>query len=232
MEQFANKISTALNAGINNAVTTIPVVSTVGFPSIGTFRILVDAELMLVTAVSGSFTVVRGAEGTTAASHLNGAAVTLIITAGAIAQIKADIIAAQVSYTEVHFVGHVRSTTVLTPGEVIGAREFNLALIPAGTKQLFLVATLQSSAPAAVANVQLWDVTNGVMVTGAAISNTAEGDRTVFGTSISAALTVGVSPGNIRTDVASEYELRLLRSGGLPADIVTCSNAHLRIIWS
>lgn len=232
MEQFANKISTALNGGINNVVTSIPVVSTGGFPSVGTFRILVDAELMLVTAVSGAFTVVRGAEGTTAASHLNGAAVTLIITAGAIAQLKADIIAAQVSYTEVHFVGHVRSTTVLTPGEVVGAREFDVALIPAGTKHLFLVATLQSSAPAAIAHAELWDVTHGVLVTNAAVTNTLEGDRTIFETIISSELTMGGLPGNIRTDVPSDYELRLYRSAGAPADFVTCSNAHLRIIWS
>jgi len=85
-EQFANNASTTLNGGINNAVTSLVVTSASGFPSSGNFRIIIDSEIMIVTAVSGTtFTVTRNAESTSAASHSNGAAVTCILTAGSIA---------------------------------------------------------------------------------------------------------------------------------------------------
>jgi hypothetical protein len=61
------------------------------FPTTGQFRIKIDAELMLVTAVSGTtFTVTRGIEGSTAASHANGATVTHILTAGALGAQTSD----------------------------------------------------------------------------------------------------------------------------------------------
>lgn len=90
-EQYANNPSTTLNGAINNSVTTVVVSSPSSFPSSPQFRILIDSELMLVTAISSSsFTVTRGAESTTAASHSNGATITGIITAGALDQIRAD----------------------------------------------------------------------------------------------------------------------------------------------
>ena len=62
------------------------------FPTNPQFRLLVDQEIMLVTAVSGTtFTVTRGIENTVAAAHANGANVYLIFTAGAMDQIRADI---------------------------------------------------------------------------------------------------------------------------------------------
>jgi len=134
-------------------------------------------------------------------------------------------------YMELPIVALVKSTTSATPGEVIGAREVDVAILPIGVKHYFLVATLQSAVPGAVSRVELWDVTHGVMVTNSQISNTAEGDRTLFGTIISAELPSGVAAGDIRTDAAAEYELRLYRTSGTPGDIVSCSNAHLRIVW-
>jgi hypothetical protein len=87
VEVYANNAATTLNGGINNVVTSLIVTSASGFPSTGNFRILVDAEIMLVTAVSGTtFTVTRGVESTTATTHGNGAAVTHILTAGSLAQ--------------------------------------------------------------------------------------------------------------------------------------------------
>ncbi|WP_337187587.1 hypothetical protein [Phenylobacterium sp.] len=82
-EQFANLAQTTLNGSINNSVTSLTVASASGFPATGNFRIIVDSEIMLVTAVSGAnFTVTRGYESSTAASHASGVNVTLIITAG------------------------------------------------------------------------------------------------------------------------------------------------------
>jgi len=92
-EVFANNAASTLNAGINNSVTSLVVVSAAAFPTTGNFRILIDSELMLVTGVSGStFTVTRAVEGTSAASHLAAAAVTQLLTNGSLQQFRADTI--------------------------------------------------------------------------------------------------------------------------------------------
>lgn len=93
-EQFANVASTTLNGTINNSVTSLVVASATGFPSSGQFRILIESEILLVTAVAGTtFTVTRGAESTTAASHTSGVAITHVLTKGAIDKLKTDVIA-------------------------------------------------------------------------------------------------------------------------------------------
>jgi hypothetical protein len=84
-EKFANKAFTTLNGAIDSDDTPIVVTSATLFPTTGNFRIKIDAELLLVTAVSGSnFTVTRGIEGSTAVSHADGATITHVVTAGAI----------------------------------------------------------------------------------------------------------------------------------------------------
>ncbi len=109
-EQFANATSSTLNGAITNGATSLIVTSATGFPATGTYRVIVDSELMIVTARSGTtLTVTRGAEGTTAASHLTLAAVTCIVTAGAIAQLKADLATVAPTGTGVpHVVGGVQ----------------------------------------------------------------------------------------------------------------------------
>jgi len=69
-------VTTTLNGGINSSVTTITVVSTSAFPSTG--RIDIDTELITYTGKTATtFTgCVRGANGTTAASHSTSATVT------------------------------------------------------------------------------------------------------------------------------------------------------------
>lgn len=85
MEQYANLAQTTLAAPLAKGATTLTVVSAAKFPTRGTFRLIVDAELMLVTAVEGTtFTVERAIEGTTAVEHGAGAALTSILTAGSI----------------------------------------------------------------------------------------------------------------------------------------------------
>lgn len=70
IEQYANDASTTLNGSINNSVTSLVVTSATPFPGVPNFRLKIESELMLVTAVSGTtFTVTRGIEGTAAASH-------------------------------------------------------------------------------------------------------------------------------------------------------------------
>lgn len=91
-EQYVNDPGTTLNGAINSSVTSLVVASATGYPTSGNFRILIDSELMEVTAVSGTtWTVTRGAESSTAASHSNGAAVNAILSAAAIDAIRANV---------------------------------------------------------------------------------------------------------------------------------------------
>jgi len=91
MEQFANNYESTLAGGINNSVTSLSVASPSGAPAGGDFRLRIDDELLLVTAVAGStFTVDRGIEGTVAAAHSSGATVQLVLTAGALEQKRID----------------------------------------------------------------------------------------------------------------------------------------------
>jgi hypothetical protein len=69
-------VANQLNGAINNSVTTITVDSTTGFPATG--RIDIDTELITYTGITATtFTgCTRGANGSTAASHLDNAVVT------------------------------------------------------------------------------------------------------------------------------------------------------------
>jgi hypothetical protein len=87
---FANTAITTLAAALTDTVgTSVSVVSSALFPAavtgVSQFRIRIDDELMVVTDVSGTtWTVERGAEGSTAATHLIAAPVYHIVTAGAL----------------------------------------------------------------------------------------------------------------------------------------------------
>lgn len=91
-EQFANNASSTLNGAITSVAATLVVTSAAPFPTVPQFRLIIDSELLLVTAVAGTtFTVTRGAEGTLAAAHGNLALVTHILTAGAMGTLQAKI---------------------------------------------------------------------------------------------------------------------------------------------
>ena len=68
---LVRKAKTALNGAINDSVTTITVDADLGLSGSNKFRIEVGSEIMVVTAGHGttSWTVERGADGTTAAAH-------------------------------------------------------------------------------------------------------------------------------------------------------------------
>jgi len=90
-ERHVNDAQTTLNGGIDASTTTIVVTDGSVFPSEGDFRIIIDSELMLVTArATNSLTVVRAYEGTTGVSHLTLADVRAVITAGALDQFWSD----------------------------------------------------------------------------------------------------------------------------------------------
>lgn len=71
--------STTLNGAISStSSTSITVTSASGFPGSGNYNIQIDSEVMTVTAGQGTttWTVTRGVNGSTAATHSNGATVT------------------------------------------------------------------------------------------------------------------------------------------------------------
>src|SRR6185295_7488450 len=91
-EQFANNAQTALTGSITGGATTLTITSASGFPGNAQFRIRIDDELLLVTGGAGTttWTVTRGIENTTAIGHGNSATVTHVLTAGAVAKLKAE----------------------------------------------------------------------------------------------------------------------------------------------
>ena len=83
-ENFGNFAKSTLNGDISAGATTIPVTSASSFPA-APFRIAIDSEIFLVTAVSGNnLTVTPGYEGSTQATHTSGAGVRHTITAGSL----------------------------------------------------------------------------------------------------------------------------------------------------
>ena len=84
METFANQAVTTLSAAITTTTTTsCSVIDATAFPTTGNFRIRIDGEILIVTGVEGNtFTIMRGAEGTLAATHASGASVIHLLTKG------------------------------------------------------------------------------------------------------------------------------------------------------
>jgi len=93
-ERHVNNTYSTLDTGgspLGSGVTTVPLTDGTGFPSEGDYRVLVEAELMLVTARAGNnLTVVRGIEGTTPAEHVDGSTVRVIVTEGALEKHLSD----------------------------------------------------------------------------------------------------------------------------------------------
>ncbi len=84
-EQFVNDATTTLSSAANTSTTSLSVTSGTVFPSVGNFRVKVDDEIMLCTArSSNTLTVIRGQEGTAAASHTNTTSISSVLTAAAL----------------------------------------------------------------------------------------------------------------------------------------------------
>ena len=82
--KIANNARTTVVSGLNNVTDPVTFVAAAVPTGLAApeWYIMVDAELLLVTAVAGtSLTVSRAHEGTAAANHADGAAVTHLITA-------------------------------------------------------------------------------------------------------------------------------------------------------
>lgn len=172
LEQFANLAQTTLSAAITTTgATSISVTSSTGFPAIGTgntqqFRVLIDSELMIVTAVSGTtWTVTRGAESTTAATHSSGAFVTHVLTNGALANApRAMTTTGDIEYLA--STGTVTRLPVGTNAQVLGGGTIPAwtTLPAAGTPSLTLSTTNSAGSGtafiAANATILAFDATN------------------------------------------------------------------------
>jgi len=91
MENLANDPRTYLASGITNSATSLNVTDASRFPSSGNFHLVIDSEILLVTAVSGTtFTVTRAQESTTAASHSSGANVDGLLTSETLKNFRSD----------------------------------------------------------------------------------------------------------------------------------------------
>lgn len=134
---------------------------------------------------------------------------------------------------EIVFVGSLQSTN-LTAYDRKGARKLNMALYPATigalTRTVTFVVDIQKTAGASSVDVQLFDVTHSVQVTGTALTYAA--DQTLTGVA-SSALTVGSSAGNLRNDIATMYEVSMKMSGGvIGIDTVYLNNARINITYA
>ncbi len=85
MERFSNNARSTLASGILAGDASLTVASAATFPNAPNFRLKIDSEIMLVTAVAGNtFTVTRAQESTVAAAHSAGATVSHVLTAASL----------------------------------------------------------------------------------------------------------------------------------------------------
>jgi hypothetical protein len=86
VETFSNQASTMLSAAITTVTAaTCNVIDATAFPATGNYRIIIDDEILIVTAVNGNiFTIFRGAENTIAVTHASGANVIHLLTKGSL----------------------------------------------------------------------------------------------------------------------------------------------------
>ena len=93
-EQIWNNLApSTLSANITStSATSCTVTSATPYPTTGNFRIMIDNEIMEVTAVSGTtFTIARGTENTTAATHTSGTNVNIMVTQAALLGLRSDV---------------------------------------------------------------------------------------------------------------------------------------------
>lgn len=129
------------------------------------------------------------------------------------------------------------NTTQLSTAFRKGGRKIDWTRYPAVsagglTRSVRLTATLDSSVSAALAEVDLYDQTHGVIIAGSTLTNTAAPDKTIPYEVTSGILPVNAISGNLRNDVIALYLLRIRRNGGLSTDAVTCTNARLEITYA
>lgn len=131
--------------------------------------------------------------------------------------------------TEMIFTAGVFSTGISTPTRV-GGRYIDLApyigttgIVGTFASTVKFYANIETTA--GTANVRLYNVTDGEVVTGSLLTTTNTTNTEVNGT-----LTVGSSVGNLKTQKV--YEVDIFITGGGGTDRATCTNARLLFSYS
>lgn len=113
-----------------------------------------------------------------------------------------------------------------------GARQIDMSLFPATigalTRTVVFSADVDMTGGATSIEFQLYDSTHTVAVTSTDLTSSSTTNVRVT----SGALTVGSSAGNIRSDVASQYELQFKMNGGGGGDAVFLTNARITITYA
>lgn len=124
------------------------------------------------------------------------------------------------------------ASTGLSFFQRVGGRSINISSWPATlnglARTISFFADIQKTITATSVEIQLFDVTNNVLVTSTNLTSTSLSLVTVSAIN----LTVGSSAGNIRSDVNSQYEVQLKMNGGNQNDQVYCLNARLLITYA
>ncbi len=122
-------------------------------------------------------------------------------------------------------------TTTSTAFIRAGARQIDMTPYPATigalTRTVTFVADIDKSSGATTVEVQLYDTTHTVAVTGTDLTSASNSNAAV-----SAVVTVGSNSGNLRDDNATQYELQFKMNGGGGSDAVTITNARLVITYA
>lgn len=133
-------------------------------------------------------------------------------------------------YTELYLTSGLEVTTSNSYVRA-GARKIDLSYFPSTigslTRVVKFVVNVDKTSTATNATVQLYDNTNGVLITGTNLTSTS-----VSNTEVSATITAGSSSGNLRTDSAAQYELQLKMTGGSAGDSVACTSAYILITYA
>jgi len=135
--------------------------------------------------------------------------------------------------TDISFVAETSLSGFSTPAG-IGGRNFDVTLFPAAmtdgsgrTRTIEFYADVEVSAPGVDGYLQLYDTTSNAVV-----GNTQFHFTNTLGAEVhSIPLVVGTSPGNIRSDIASRYEVQIWKTSASPTDRAICNNARLTIFY-
>jgi hypothetical protein len=102
------------------------------------------------------------------------------------------------------------------------------ATIGALTRSIYFKADIECSTPGTTANVRLQNITDNETVTGTALNTGLQVNTEVA----SAALTVGVAAGNLKSGTPKQYEVQVSLTGGGAGDTVTITNARLCVRYT
>lgn len=102
------------------------------------------------------------------------------------------------------------------------------ATIGALTRSIYFKADVECSTPGTTANVRLRNITDNETVTSTDLNTGLQANTEVT----SAALTVGVAAGNLKSGTPKQYEVQVSLTGGGAGDTVTITNARLCVRYT